>query len=93
MLGDSTNIQVDLTLRTEDVAGLLFFMYGGQNVYIYAAILNSTLMFSYRQDSKQTSVVVDDSNMNLCTGNWRSLSFSKVCSVVVLFANKFESCT
>ena len=80
-----------MSIRTEYTDGLLFFVYGGRNVYLYAALTHSSIMFTYKQDAHSSYVLFVQSEVNICDGLWHYLTFVKVCTdvfgIVALYRN------
>lgn len=75
---DTNSLNVSLQIRTAYSDGLLFFSYGGRNIYIYSELVNGRIVFTYRQDDNVTTVTTSDEDVNLCDGKWRRIQFSKV---------------
>ena len=79
LTGNTNSLQFDMSVRTEYSDGILFFAYGGRNVYLYAEIRDGALQLAYRQDELHTVVRLEADELQLCDGQWKSLTLVKVC--------------
>lgn len=57
-------------------------------MYIYAMIVDESLVFAHRQGSSHTIVTLDSVELNVCDGRWKSISFQKVGCITVVITNR-----
>ena len=57
---------------------MIFFIYGGRNVYLYAQLVGGSLLFTYRQDEITNTVTMAADVVNICDGLWKTINFAKV---------------
>ena len=78
MLPGYNQITVQFSIRTANKNGLLFFIHGGTNNYMYASLVEGNLIFALgTPERKRYIMLVARSDEPLCDGSWISLDLFK----------------